>query len=117
MDEQKEQVTCIGAGSSETQRPEPEKDPTEGLSTNSPESIAIESANTLNEQEKPTTILEALGLLQTRFFDLRDLKTRIILEGSGKGKLYVVIEWPGHVLGVSNGHITADGTPVLKGEE
>lgn len=117
MDQPKKQVISIGNGPSETQRPEPEGDPTEGLSIPSPESIAIESANILNAQERPKTVIEALGLLQTRYSDLLTLGLKIILEASPKGKLYAVISWPGHTLGVEDGHIVADGIPVLKEEE
>src|ERR1044072_6496573 len=116
MDQLKKQDVYTGNGPSETQRPEPEEDPTEGLSTSSPESIAVASANILNDRKRPQEAIEALGLLQSRYSDLSDLNLRIILEASPKGNLYVVISWPGHTLGVKDGQILADGIPVLKEE-
>jgi hypothetical protein len=117
MEELKKQGLYIGNGPSETQRPEPEEDLTEASSTSSPQSIAIESANTLNAQERPKSAIEGLGLLQTRFSDLSDLKLKIILSQTPKGNLAIVISWPGHSLGVKDGQLLADGIPVLKEEE
>lgn len=117
MELPKKQVISIGNGPSEIPIPEPVEDPTEESSTSSPESIAIESANTLNDQERPKTAIEGLGLLQTRFSDLSALKLRIIIQETPKGNLAIVISWPGHTLGVKDGQLLADGIPVLKEEE
>ena len=116
MEQLKRQAESIGNGPSETQRPEPEGDLTEALSTSSPENIVIESANILNDQERPKDPIAALGLLQTRYSDLSKLNFKLMIQASPKGNLYVVISWPGHTLGIEDGHILADGIPVLKEE-
>lgn len=120
MAQLKRQDSSIGNGPSEIHLPEKEKDPTEGRSTLSPQNTDIDSesiSSDLNALEKPGTMREALGLLQSRFFDLRGLRAKVRIEASSKGNLYVVISWPGHVLGFENGHILADGSPVLEVKE
>lgn len=120
MDQLKRQDSFIGNGPSEIPLQESEKDPTEGLSISSPENTdtASESISSdLNALERPETMREALGLLQSRYSDLQELGAKLRIEASPKGNLYIVLSWPGHILGFQDGHITSDGSPVLQMKE
>lgn len=74
--------------------------------------ISSDSVSSLNAS--PTSIVEALGLLQMRYSDLHSLGARLSIQGSARGKLYIVLECPGFNLGYD--HITGDiligGVPV-----
>lgn len=115
MEPQKEQDTSTGSGATTNPILAREGAPTGGHLEPSLESFGTDLANFLNA--RTSTPVEALGLLQTRFFDLQSLKLDVILAGNpDTGRLYVVIGWKGHKLGVQDGHITVDSVPVLKME-
>lgn len=115
MELQEKPVTSTGSGATTTPILAGEKDPTAEPLIPSQETTSIELVNFLNA--RPSTPAEALGLLQTRFFDLQSLKLDVRLAGNpDTGRLYVVIGWKGHKLGVQDGHITVDQIPVLKME-
>lgn len=86
--------------------------PTVEPSEPSPSNTDTELVNSMNEA--PTTATEALGLLQTRFFDLQSLKLSVMIEGDpDTGELFAVISFPGHKLGFEGGHILIDKKPVV----
>src|SRR5688572_10887939 len=132
MDQLKRQADSIGNGPIKTQTGQ-EEDPTEArsrpsrpntdsasgniTSDPSPEEPEIPSDLLKSLNSGPNTIVEALGLLQTRLFDLKSKGLRMIIEGSHDGKLFVVLDWQGHTLDEREGHILADGLPVLAERE
>lgn len=128
MEPQRKQIISIGNGPSAILA-EPGEGPTAEPLIKSPPNIASDSGNTTNEEEpvespissasleslnsSPTSIAEALGLLQMRCFELRSLGLKLIIEGTPGGKLGIVISWTGHKLDYKEGHILADTIPVL----
>ncbi len=65
---------------------------------------------------KPVSIQEALSLLQTICFDLRSMGTQVSILAKGK-RLYIILEAPASIttLQMVDGHIEANGKPVLLG--
>ena len=67
---------------------------------------------------KPVSILEALSLLQTLGLDLRGLNCEVSILAKGQ-MVYFVAKVPASIgqMAMSNGHITANNTPVSVGND
>ena len=110
MAKQKKQVITTGNGSTKPILAQG-KDHTAEQSQQSPASTSIGEGST-----KPVSIQEALSLLQTLCFDLRSMGSQVSILAKGK-RLYIILEAPASIatLQMVDGHIEANGKPVLLG--
>lgn len=110
MAKQKKQVITTGNGSIKPILAE-EKDHTAVQLQPSPASTSIGEGST-----KPVSIQEALSLLQTLCFDLRSMGSQVSILAKGR-RLYIILEAPASIatLQMVDGHIEANGKPVLLG--
>ena len=110
MAKQKKQVITTGNGSTKPILAEG-KDPTAEQLQQFPASTSIGEGST-----KPVSIQEALSLLQTLCFDLRSMGSQVSILAKGK-RLYIILEAPASIatLQMVDGHIEANGKPVLLG--
>ena len=110
MAKQKKQVITTGNGSIKPILAEG-KDPMEAQLQPSPASTSIGEGST-----KPVSIQEALSLLQTLCFDLRSMGSQVSILAKGR-RLYIILEAPASIatLQMVDGHIEANGKPVLLG--
>lgn len=87
-----------------------ESENTADLLETSQANISREPKNTW--KDKPTSMAEAVSLLQTRFFDLRSLGLQVVILAD-TGELYARIHSDDHKFDVSDGHILMDGERVV----
>ena len=112
MAHSKKQDTNIGSGFTKTPILATEKDHTAGVLKPSQPLTSIGAGST-----KPVSILEALSLLQTLGLDLRGLSCEVSILAKGQ-MVYFIAKMPASIgiLGMSEGHITANNTPVSIGD-
>ena len=110
MAKQKKQVITTGNGSTKPILAQG-KDLTAAQLQQFPASTSIGEGST-----KPVSIQEALSLLQTLCFDLRSMGSQVSILAKGK-RLYIILEAPASIatLQMVDGHIEANGKPVLLG--
>ena len=110
MAKQKKQVITTGNGSTKPILAEGKDHTAEQLQP-SPASTSIGEGST-----KPVSIQEALSLLQTLCFDLRSMGSQVSILAKGR-RLYIILEAPASIatLQMVDGHIEANGKPVLLG--
>lgn len=110
MAKQKKQVITTGNGSTKPILAEGKDHTAEQLQPSQP-STSIGEGST-----KPVSIQEALSLLQTLCFDLRSMGSQVSILAKGR-RLYIILEAPASIatLQMVDGHIEANGKPVLLG--
>lgn len=113
MEPSERQDTSTGSLPTQTPILVNEEDHTEGQSEPSQPLTSIAFPST-----RPLSLQEALSLLQTNCFDLRQLKCKVAILARGR-RLYIVLAVPDSIecdLAVSeDGHITMCGKPVVNG--
>lgn len=104
MDNIPKQDTTTGSGTTQTPILASGADPTADQSKNAP-----------TKKESPSIKpVDILSLLQSDCSDLQSLGLKVILAGTDKGDLHILIRWEGKVLSFSDGsgHILVDGKNV-----